>query len=237
MTPFSAILRNIRETTHFFFLRHGESLGNVRGQMQGHEDLELTEAGRAQALAAGRWFRDQQVPIGKIFTSPLRRASKTAEIIRSENRYPREETLETLKELNLGAFSGMTIPEIRDRYPTEFSRFTEESWEAVPGAERISSLSERALRVWERLTTEANSGVSHILSVTHGGFLQWLLKTSFGIPGTNGWIPLIKASNCSIFLFIARPAGNGSYYGQWSLMNYVPGELPDLGEQFYAHNR
>jgi broad specificity phosphatase PhoE len=64
------------------FLRHGESAHNVHsGDEELSEELGdiLTERGRAQAEAAGAGLRDQGIT--RIFTSPMRRATETAEAV------------------------------------------------------------------------------------------------------------------------------------------------------------
>ena len=64
------------------FLRHGESAHNVHtGEERLAEELGdlLTERGRAQAEAAGAALRDQ--PITRLLTSPMRRATETAEAV------------------------------------------------------------------------------------------------------------------------------------------------------------
>jgi broad specificity phosphatase PhoE len=66
------------------FLRHGESAHNVH---TGSEPLAaelgdlLTERGRAQALSAGQGLRDLDLGITRLFTSPMRRATETAEAV------------------------------------------------------------------------------------------------------------------------------------------------------------
>jgi len=239
MNDFSSILRTLQKPAQFFFVRHGESEGNLRGQMQGHDNQPLTETGRDQARNTAAWFGSQGVRIDRVYASPLARAFETARILADSNGYHPPEPMESLKELYMGSFSGLTIPQIKERFPNEYRLFTVGSWEAVPGAEPVTSLAARALTAWEQLVRDANAGVSKIVSVTHGGMIQWILKTSFGTTPESGtpWMPLIKASNCSVFLFSARPAGSDWYYGQWSLMNYVPGREPELGEQFHTNAR
>jgi broad specificity phosphatase PhoE len=64
------------------FLRHGESAHNVHtGEERLAEELGdlLTERGRAQAEAAGAALRGQGVT--RLFTSPMRRATETAEAV------------------------------------------------------------------------------------------------------------------------------------------------------------
>jgi broad specificity phosphatase PhoE len=66
------------------FLRHGESVHNAHtGEERLAEELgdRLTERGRGQAEAAAAGLRDLDLPITKLFTSPMRRATETAEPI------------------------------------------------------------------------------------------------------------------------------------------------------------
>ena len=60
-------------------VRHGESVANAQGLLLGRTDAELTETGRAQALAA-RALLDG--PVAEVRSSPLRRARDTAELLR-----------------------------------------------------------------------------------------------------------------------------------------------------------
>ena len=59
-------------------VRHGESVANAQGLLLGRTDAELTDAGRAQAVAARSLLRD---PVVEVRTSPLSRARHTAELL------------------------------------------------------------------------------------------------------------------------------------------------------------
>jgi probable phosphoglycerate mutase len=59
-------------------VRHGESVANAQGLLLGRTDAELTDAGRAQAVAARTLLRE---PVAELRTSPLRRALDTAELL------------------------------------------------------------------------------------------------------------------------------------------------------------
>ncbi len=59
-------------------VRHGESVANAQGLLLGRTDAELTDAGRAQAVAARSLLRG---PVVEVRTSPLSRARHTAELL------------------------------------------------------------------------------------------------------------------------------------------------------------
>ncbi|MFW5695764.1 MAG: histidine phosphatase family protein, partial [Alkalispirochaeta sp.] len=259
MNSFHQIMTELTVPATFYFVRHGESAGNVEGKMQGHRDHPLTELGRRQALDTGHWFADTGVHVDRVFSSPLARAAETAEILADTANFPRPEPLPVAMELHTGLFTGLSFPEIQEQFPTEYAEFIVGSWEAVPEAESVRSLTSRALETWSEVVSAANAlgargetnGTARrasVMTVTHGGMLQWIFKTSFGATPDEAhpWMPLVLASNCSIFEFTARPVAStdrhGSptrwYYGQWSRVNFAPADPSSPGsvarEQFHT---
>lgn len=199
-TPSSVVpFASLTDKSRFYFIRHGQSVANRGGIIQGHAESPLSPRGRRQAVAAGRWFGRQH--IDAIFTSPLGRAAQTAEAIARRCRV-KPIVHAAVCEIDTGVFSNKTWREAEREYPLACRRFRVESWEAVPQAERISALMARAAAYWEHLIETANNGARRIVTVTHGGMLQWLIKATMG--GTT-WMPLIPAANCAIFALYARP--------------------------------
>jgi broad specificity phosphatase PhoE len=220
----------LTKPARFYFLRHGESEGNRNNTIQGHHDYPLSELGREHARAAGAWLSDKSVDL--IYTSPLERTRETAELVREQS--PETELRETrdLMELDTGLFSGHSFDEIASRFPEAWQVFRVESWESVPGAEPIASLYGRAERHWWRIVEDANAGHTTVVSVTHGGILQWIVKTTLGDQNQR-WMPIIKGSNCGIFLLTVRPVNydpskpiggdpSDGYFAEWTLLNHIP---------------
>ncbi len=210
-------------TTTFYFLRHGESEANSEGRMQGLTESPLTSNGRAQATRTGSFFRGRGIT--KLLSSPLGRTRETAALVRLGGELPEPEIFADLQELDLGLFSNLKYAELATLHPREFRAFQAKSWSAVPNAEPNADLRTRAARVWAYLIELAIAGNTDILSVTHGGFLQWIIKETFG-NGSEDWMPMVEAQNCGIFMFEARPVPpaepgeDPAYYGIWRLMNY-----------------
>lgn len=214
----------LRTESYFYFIRHGESVGNASGVVQGHAESPLSRRGKMQAQAAGKWCARERFDV--IYSSPIGRAQETAHIIAARCKVPCH-THELAREIDTGAFSNMTWQEVRDAYPKEYRRFRVESWEAVPKAEKIATLSARARDYWQHLIAHANGGTPRIATVAHGGILQWFIKASMGAAET--WMPLIPARNCAIFMLHVRPesysATEGTRHGAycaWRYMNFVP---------------
>lgn len=229
----------LTQDTSFFFVRHGESTGNANRVIQGRFEYPLSESGRDQARHSAGFFAEN--PPDLMLTSPLQRASETAEIIARSCGYPREpEPLENLQELHTGIFSTYTFGELPEAFPDEWRRFRKDSWEAVPEAESVESLYNRASAVWSHLIDTAEGGHRRIVSVTHGGILQWIFRASFG-NNSSGWLPFVKASNGGIFHFavhpIYHPPGErlkDAFFSEWRLVNHRPG-LDAPVEEYSSH--
>ncbi len=129
-------------------IRHGETLWNKEGRIQGKSDIELSAAGIEQARLLALSLKDQ--PIGAIHASPLKRALKTAEII---NEFHRKEiqTHPELMEMDQGDFEGFSFKELMTCEKDFLNK-----WIADPASVRMpngESLSELQVRAWRALET------------------------------------------------------------------------------------
>ncbi|WP_018526308.1 histidine phosphatase family protein [Alkalispirochaeta alkalica] len=240
---FDTIMTGLDGPVSFYLIRHGESQGNARGIVQGRADVPLTDRGRDQAARTGRWLEGLGVHPRAVRTSPLQRARETARLITGLTpEDPRCDVITDLQELDTGIFSGYSLEEARKEMPREYQEFTARSWDAVPGAEGRVALADRALRAWQALVETAKGlsredspedspggSVPVVICVTHGGLLQWLLKTSFGATPEEPreWMPLIKASNCGVFQLDLGPVRAVDrqdrplrwFHARWSRLN------------------
>jgi broad specificity phosphatase PhoE len=216
--------RSLEGTGDFYFIRHGESEANLEGVIQGRTHSRLTDKGRAQAREAGLWFKSR--PLELIISSPLERAAETARLIAEALGIKEITYTEELTEIDTGLFTSMSFVKAREGYPLVWKAFQHASWEAVPDAERVGDLLKRAERTWGRLLELHAQGRRGILSVTHSGFLQWILKYTLG--GTS-WMPLLSASdNCCIshlrVVNGAKEVGDGgdamrAHLATWMMVN------------------
>jgi len=129
-------------------IRHGETLWNKEGRIQGTSDIELSEAGIEQARHLALSLKGE--PISTIHTSPLKRAMKTAEII---NEYHRKDikTHSDLMEMDQGDFEGYSFKELM-ACEKEFLN----KWIADPASVQMpngESLNQLQTRAWRALET------------------------------------------------------------------------------------
>lgn len=162
-----------------YLVRHGESLSNREGRVQGQADVELSEVGRRQAAAVGRWsggLRSME-PIAEIWSSPLRRAVETAEAIAAALRLP-VRIDERLQELNAGIFQGHLWADLETRFPDAVARWRSGDVDyAIPGGESRSQL---AARGHEALESLAARDAAAMIVVAHGGVLTAALGSLIG---------------------------------------------------------
>ena len=68
------------EKMEILVIRHGQSVADIEGRMEGRADFPLSEFGEKQAQCAAEWIK-MRYKINAIISSPLMRAAKTAEFI------------------------------------------------------------------------------------------------------------------------------------------------------------
>jgi broad specificity phosphatase PhoE len=145
--------------TVLLLARHGETDWNRENRWQGWADPPLNETGRAQARALAEQLRD--TPFDAVYSSDLRRAHETAEIVAAPHGVPVVSD-PGLREIDVGSWSGLTHAEIEERYPDG----------KRPDGETREQHAERVLEAVERIA-RANPE-SRILLVTHGGTMRAL---------------------------------------------------------------
>lgn len=162
--------------THLIIVRHAESAHNLENRIQGHHDSRLTPKGRQQAKLLAK--RLKHVKIDKIYSSDLGRAySTTQEIARVKRARIVRDPL--LREIQLGAWEGMTIEEVDRLYNNGYQKWLKKpSACPIPGCEKITRFRKRITERVRKIAG-ANSGKT-VLIVTHGGAITALLADWLG---------------------------------------------------------
>ena len=213
----------------FFIIRHGQSEGNAAKILQGRGEYPLSAKGRSQAAARGRSLQSilaNAAPDRTLFiSSPQKRAKETALIIAEEAGLPAPVFSDELMEMRLGVWTGKTWDQVKNNDPALWAGFMAKSWDAIPEAESSAALYRRALRVWAEFRDAAiTRNLAAIIAVTHGGLIQWLLKTTLCC---HNWFPLFPITNCGLFKFCVEPRpAEQSAYMCWEEIN---ASVPDQG--------
>lgn len=147
--------------------RHGQSTWNAAGRWQGRADPPLSELGERQAAAvlpALQASDGSGLPVSRVWTSPLRRARQTAEII-GTGLGVEVEMDPRLQERDAGEWTGLTRAEIEDAWPGYLAEHRR-----PPGFEPDDHLIARALEVLDDIARSC--GAETVLVVTHGGLIR-----------------------------------------------------------------
>jgi alpha-ribazole phosphatase/probable phosphoglycerate mutase len=161
--------------TTVYLARHGESDWNAANRFQGHSDRPLTDLGRRQAEALAEAVAAKNVDA--IYSSPLIRALETARIVAARTGLPVVEA-EDLREVDTGAWSGLSRQEVQRRFPEGFERWVSggAGWE---DGETYEEMAARTLRAVNRIA-EAHPG-GRILVVSHGGPIRAIQAAANGM--------------------------------------------------------
>lgn len=151
-------------------IRHGETTWSRSGQHTGRTDLPLTERGRRQAEALGAAMA--AIPVARILTSPLQRATETCRLAGLTGT-----EVDDLVEWDYGDYEGRTTAEIREEVPGWTV------WDGpVPGGERLDEVAVRADRVIARIEAAGED----VAVVSHGHFLRVLAARWLELPPIEG---------------------------------------------------
>jgi probable phosphoglycerate mutase len=163
-------------TTVTHLLRHGRTEHTPERRFSGSSDLPLSELGRADAAAAARHLAGRGVDV--IVASPLQRARQTAEAAAEVLGVPVEVDRD-LRELDFGAWEGMTGEEARASSPLAFRRWSGAIDVRPPGGESVADVSARVSRARARIL-ERHAGKT-VLLVSHVTPIKLLLAAGLGV--------------------------------------------------------
>jgi broad specificity phosphatase PhoE len=191
-------------------IRHGRTAWNVgEGQdprFRGIVDLPLADEGVIQAQATARRLAD--VPLSAIYSSPLQRALRTAQLIAA----PHDLTVQTLAGLgsmDYGDWAGLLWSEVAERWPDLFRQWRYDPLAVqIPGGESVADLRDRAVTaVHEALSRHADGET--IVLVSHQVVTKTLACTLTGLPNTAHWH--IRQGLCNLNRFDYDPVRGGFY--------------------------
>jgi broad specificity phosphatase PhoE len=170
-------------------IRHAQSVANADGKWQGQLDYPLSPNGERQAFLLSKRLSLEKFNPTYIYSSPLKRALRTAEIVFPKKRIVK---IDDLKENGIGIFEGKSLQEVKKLYPDVAKKFIlNQNFSAVPNAELRTNIKKRAEKIINFLVKEHNEK-EKIAVFTHSGFLVFLiavfLKTNqiwrLNIPNT-----------------------------------------------------
>jgi len=206
------------------YIRHGESIYNSKGIMQGIDDPDLSSEGIKQAEAlAERLDETRNV---RIYASPLKRAFQTAQIVAP--RLGADITvIDDLKEIDIGRFSNLTWNQVKAEYPLLFKKDPKISFwklfrdDSIPGQEPYESVAQRIERALSMFKTQCQDKVP--VAVGHGGFLRIFIAEQLGFRLVREGI---RIDNTSITRFDYKD-GLATFHRINDIDHLMPSSLPN----------
>ena len=120
--------------SHLILVRHGQSIWNLENRFTGWVDVELSEKGKMEASVAGDLIKALDIKVGYIYTSYLRRAIDTLDIILKKNNITNEVVIKAweLNERHYGALTGLNKDEMKKKLSEEKVHELRRSWDIPP---------------------------------------------------------------------------------------------------------
>lgn len=163
--------------TRIILTRHGQTLWNIEGRVQGSLDSPLTEMGILQARSLALRLKNEK--INYIYSSDSLRAIGTAEEIRQELGLNKVSVNPALREFSFGEWEGCIWQELRETYPDIFKTWDlEPHLVTTPGGENMELVMNRAWAFLQHII-QVHSGETVCL-VTHGLTLKLLITKALG---------------------------------------------------------
>lgn len=172
-----------QDCTEIHLFRHGETLWNRVGKMQGHLNSPLSSDGVQQAVEARKKIKGLQFDYA--YSSSSGRALETLRLL-LDDRDLSVVQLDGLREINLGEWEGVSGEEVKRRFPARHHAFWNSPAEYVPGSgESFDELCSRAVSVMDELFLR-HAG-KRLLIVSHAAFLKTYLCHITGLGHEAIW--------------------------------------------------
>jgi len=193
-------------------VRHGESVANAEGRMQGQRDYPLSALGERQATSLARFLKASGLSFDAAYTSPLTRARATAQLLTSVLGLADAEIAAELSELHAGELQGLTQAEIAERFPGFLQRgITELGDFSEYGGESYGDVQARVRALVARWHARHRTAAHRVIAVAHGGTNFHLVKALVCEPVPR--VMSLKFGNCTATLVRMRER-RGHYLGE-----------------------
>ena len=180
--------------SRLFLVRHGETELQSSERLWGVTDVKLGALGLKQAERLRDRLAEEK--FDTIYSSNLKRALETAEIIASRHQLPLI-TCPELREFNYGEIEGFNNEQIKELYPEFYKSMMQRSSNLrFPGGESVYQLNNRVSKFLPRL--KKHTAKETILIVAHFGLLRVLLCRLLGIGIKRRWQIHLDLASLSI---------------------------------------
>ena len=180
--------------TEIILARHGETEWNVKEVFRGRVDIELNETGIKQAQLLAEYLSSTKIQA--IYSSPLKRASKTAETIAGYHKLD-VEIAPGLIDFDYGKWQGLPHQEVKDKYKELYALWISHPDKVKsPAGESLNDVRKRAMSVVDDVIAKYEGTV---VLVAHRVVNKVLICALLGLDNSHFWN--IRQDTCGITTF------------------------------------
>ncbi|MEQ1650975.1 MAG: 2,3-bisphosphoglycerate-dependent phosphoglycerate mutase [Hyphomicrobium sp.] len=167
-------------------VRHGESEWNRLNLFTGWRNPDLTEKGLIEARVAGRMIRDHRIKFDIAFTSGLKRAQHTLDIMLAEMNQPDVPIVRdvALNERDYGELSGLNKDEARKKWgETQVMQWRRSFDIPPPGGESLKDTLDRVKPYYDTVIWPQIVQGKNVIVAAHGNSLRAMMMILEGLSG------------------------------------------------------
>ena len=180
--------------TEIILARHGETKWNVEEVFRGRTDVGLNENGVRQAELLAEYLGG--LKIYGVYSSPLKRALKTAEVIARYHKL-KVKAAPGLIDFDFGKWQGLPHQEVKRKYKELYARWRERpDLVQMPDGETLSEVRKRALAVVDEVVAKHRG---RVVLVSHRVVNKVLICALLGLDNSHFWN--IRQDNCGTTVF------------------------------------
>jgi len=186
--------------TKIMLIRHGDTDWNVEEIFRGRVDIELNETGIKQAELLAKHLSDEKIVA--IYSSPLKRALRTAEIITGSRNVDVTPTPELI-DFDYGEWQGLSHSMVKERYPKLYNDWMSNPQVVrMPKGENLDDVKRRTISLVDRLIAEHEGTIA---LVSHRVIHKVLICALLGLDNSRFWN--IRLDTCGITTFTCDDNG------------------------------
>lgn len=194
---------------YLILVRHGESEWNAKGLWTGLTDISLSEKGKEEARIAAQEIQD--IPLDMVFTSDLKRAQETADIITHQlaTNSPLIKN-KALNERDYGELTGKNKWDLKKEFGDEKFTLLRRSFDyPIPGGETLKDVYNRVIPYYKAIIEPKLKAGKNVLIAAHGNSIRALIKYLDQISDEN--IAHLEVATGEVYVYIIDSDGTVSH--------------------------
>lgn len=194
---------------NIYITRHGQDEDNAKDILNGRRDTPLTSIGLEQTNSLADSIKESAIQFEKIYSSPLKRAYQTAQIIAEALGHEPPPKLDLLIERDFGIMTGQPKSTIEKFCAPNILKTDTITYFLNPqGAETFPDLIERSRQIFKFIENRHQTG--NILLVTHGDIGKMIYCTFYG-ENWRDFLPKFHFGNSDLLLISPNSHSNDSH--------------------------